>query len=72
LAGSLTAIVVRFVAPDSFNVFVSIHLFVGLVVGGVSSIGGAILIAAMLLMSGNRRQLHRGDCRTLPPEGKIG
>ncbi len=42
IAGSLGAIVVQFVAPDSFNVFVSIYLFVGLVVGGVASIGGAI------------------------------
>jgi branched-chain amino acid transport system permease protein len=43
VAGSLGAIVVQFVAPDSFGIFVSIYLFVGLVVGGVSSIGGAIL-----------------------------
>lgn len=42
VAGSLGAIVVQFVAPDSFNVFVSIYLFVGLIVGGVASIGGAI------------------------------
>src|SRR5262249_45186692 len=41
VAGSLGAIVVQFVAPDSFNIFVSIYLFVGLVVGGASSIGGA-------------------------------
>jgi branched-chain amino acid transport system permease protein len=43
VAGSLGAIVVQFVAPDSFGIFVSIYFFVGLVVGGVSSIGGAIL-----------------------------
>jgi branched-chain amino acid transport system permease protein len=43
VAGSLGAIVVQFVAPDSFGIFVSIYLFVGLVVGGVSSIGGAII-----------------------------
>ena len=42
IAGSLGAIVVQFVAPDSFGIFVSIYLFVGLVVGGVSSITGAI------------------------------
>jgi branched-chain amino acid transport system permease protein len=42
VAGSLGAIVVQFVAPDSFGIFVSIYFFVGLVVGGVSSIGGAI------------------------------
>lgn len=42
IAGSLGAIVVQFVAPDSFGIFVSIYFFVGLVVGGVASIGGAI------------------------------
>ncbi len=42
VAGSLGAIVVQFVAPDSFGIFVSIYFFVGLVVGGVASIGGAI------------------------------
>jgi branched-chain amino acid transport system permease protein len=42
IAGSLGAIVIQFVAPDSFGIFVSIYFFVGLVVGGVSSIGGAI------------------------------
>jgi branched-chain amino acid transport system permease protein len=43
IAGSLGAIVVQFVAPDSFNIFVSIYFFVGLVVGGAASIGGAVL-----------------------------
>jgi branched-chain amino acid transport system permease protein len=42
VAGSLGALVVQFVAPDSFGIFVSIYFFVGLVIGGVSSIGGAI------------------------------
>jgi branched-chain amino acid transport system permease protein len=48
IAGSLGAIVVQFVAPDSFGIFVSIYFFVGLVVGGVSSIGGAILGGAFI------------------------
>jgi branched-chain amino acid transport system permease protein len=48
LAGSLGAITVQFVAPDSFNVVVSIFLFVGLVVGGVSSIGGTLIGAAFI------------------------
>lgn len=43
VAGSLSAIAVQFVAPDSFGIFVSIFLFVGLVVGGVASIGGTII-----------------------------
>jgi branched-chain amino acid transport system permease protein len=48
LAGSLGAIAVQFVAPDSFGVFVSIFLFVGLIVGGASSIGGSLLGAAFI------------------------
>ncbi len=43
LAGALSAIAVQFVAPDSFGIFLSIFLFVGLVVGGVASIGGTIV-----------------------------
>ena len=43
IAGSLGAIVVAFVAPDSFSFLLSITLFVGLVVGGVASIGGTIV-----------------------------
>ncbi len=42
IAGSLGAIAVGFVAPDSFTVFLSITLFVGLVVGGVASIAGPV------------------------------
>ncbi len=48
LAGSLSAIAVQFVAPDSFGVVVSIFLFVGLIVGGVSSIGGTLIGAAFI------------------------
>jgi branched-chain amino acid transport system permease protein len=48
LAGSLGAIAVQFVAPDSFGVLVSIYLFVGLIVGGVSSIGGTLIGAAFI------------------------
>jgi len=42
LAGSLGAVAVEFVAPDSFTLMLSITLFVGMVVGGVASIGGAV------------------------------
>jgi branched-chain amino acid transport system permease protein len=42
VAGSLGAVAVGFVAPDSFTVFLSITLFVGLVVGGVASIAGPV------------------------------
>lgn len=42
VAGALGAICVAFVAPDSFSVLLSISLLVGLVVGGLASIPGAI------------------------------
>ena len=42
VAGALGAIVVAFVSPDSFTVMLSIFLLVGVVVGGVASIPGAI------------------------------
>ena len=42
IAGALGAIVIQFVAPDSFTVFLSITLVVGIVVGGLASIAGAI------------------------------
>jgi branched-chain amino acid transport system permease protein len=42
IAGALGAIAVQFVAPDSFNVFLSIVFLVGIVVGGLASISGAI------------------------------
>ncbi len=53
VAGSLGAIAVQFVAPDSFSVFLSITLFVGLVVGGVASISGAIFGAAFIVFVPN-------------------
>lgn len=42
MAGALGAIVVAFVSPDSFTVNLSIFLLVGVVVGGLASIPGAI------------------------------
>jgi branched-chain amino acid transport system permease protein len=42
IAGALSAGAVAFVAPDSFNVFLSITFLVGIVVGGLASISGAI------------------------------
>ena len=42
VAGALGAIVIQFVAPDSFTVFLSITLLVGVVVGGLASIPGAL------------------------------
>jgi branched-chain amino acid transport system permease protein len=42
VAGALGAIAVQFVAPDSFNIFLSITLLIGIVIGGLASIPGAI------------------------------
>ena len=48
IAGSLAAIVVQFVSPDSYSVQLSLTLFVGLIVGGVASIAGAIFGAIFI------------------------
>ncbi len=42
IAGALSAIVVAFVAPDSFDVFLSITLVTGIVIGGFGTISGPI------------------------------
>jgi branched-chain amino acid transport system permease protein len=42
VAGALGAIAVQFVAPDSFNIFLSITFLIGIVIGGLASIPGAI------------------------------
>ena len=48
VAGALGAIAVQFVAPDSFTLFLSIVFFVGMVVGGVASIPGAVFGAIFI------------------------
>ncbi|MBX5473082.1 MAG: branched-chain amino acid ABC transporter permease [Acetobacteraceae bacterium] len=53
VAGALGAIAVQYVAPDSFSVFLSIVLFVGLVVGGVASVAGAVFGAAFVVYMPN-------------------
>ncbi len=42
IGGALGAIAVGFVSPDSFTLALSLTLFVGMVIGGASSISGAI------------------------------
>jgi branched-chain amino acid transport system permease protein len=42
IAGALSALVTGFVAPDSFNVFLSLSFIVGSVVGGIATIPGAL------------------------------
>ena len=53
ISGALGAIVVGFVAPDSFTLFLSITLLVGLVVGGLASIPGAIFGGLFVLFIPN-------------------
>jgi len=48
IAGALGAVVVAFVAPDSFTVFLSISFLVGLVVGGLASIPAAVFGAIFI------------------------
>ena len=42
VAGALSASAIAYVAPDSFNVFLSITLLIGVVIGGLASVSGAI------------------------------
>jgi branched-chain amino acid transport system permease protein len=49
IAGSLGALAVTFVAPDSFTIFVSISFLVGLVIGGVGSIPGSLVGGVFVL-----------------------
>jgi branched-chain amino acid transport system permease protein len=53
LAGSLSAVAVEYVAPDSFTFALSISLFVGMVVGGVASILGSLFSGLFVLFVPN-------------------
>jgi branched-chain amino acid transport system permease protein len=53
VAGALGAIVIQFVAPDSFTFAFAIALFVGLVVGGVNSIPGTLFGGLFVLFVPN-------------------
>jgi branched-chain amino acid transport system permease protein len=48
VAGALSALAIAFVAPDAFNVFLSITFLVGVVVGGLASISGALFGALFI------------------------
>lgn len=49
VGGALSAIAVQFVSPDSFTLFLSISLLVGIVVGGVGSLWGAFFGAIFIM-----------------------
>ena len=48
VAGALSAVVVAYVAPDSFDIFLSITLLTGIVIGGLATISGAIFGALFI------------------------
>jgi branched-chain amino acid transport system permease protein len=48
VAGALSAVAIAFVAPDSFNVFLSITLLTGVVIGGLATISGAVFGALFI------------------------
>jgi branched-chain amino acid transport system permease protein len=53
IAGALSAIAIAFVAPDSFDVFLSVTLLTGIVIGGLATISGAIFGAIFILFVPN-------------------
>lgn len=53
IAGALGAIIVQFVAPDSFSFFLSISFLVGLVIGGVGSVPGCLVGGLFVLFVPN-------------------
>jgi len=53
VAGALGAIAIQFVAPDGFNILLSITLLVGVVIGGLAAIPGAIFGAIFVVFVPN-------------------
>jgi branched-chain amino acid transport system permease protein len=53
VAGALGAIVVQYVAPDSFSFLLSVSFLVGLVIGGVGSIPGSLVGGLFVLFVPN-------------------
>ncbi len=48
VAGALSAVAIAYVAPDSFNVFLSITFLIGIVIGGLASIWGNLFGALFI------------------------
>jgi branched-chain amino acid transport system permease protein len=48
IAGALAALSIRYVAPDMFGVFLSFGLLIGIAVGGIATLSGAIYGAIVL------------------------
>jgi branched-chain amino acid transport system permease protein len=49
VAGSLFAVAVQFVSPDTFGMFLSVSLLVGIVVGGVGTLWGSLFGAIFIM-----------------------
>jgi branched-chain amino acid transport system permease protein len=56
IAGALSASAIAFVAPDSFNIFLSIKFLIGLVVGGVGSLVGSVVGGIFYVLVDNSAQ----------------
>jgi branched-chain amino acid transport system permease protein len=56
IAGALSASAIAFVAPDSFNFFLSIKFLIGLVVGGVGSLAGSLVGGIFYVLIDNSAQ----------------
>lgn len=56
IAGALSASAIAFVAPDSFNIFLSIKFLIGLVVGGIGSLTGSVLGGIFYVLVDNSAQ----------------
>lgn len=53
IAGALGALIIEYVAPDSFTFILAVTFLVGLVVGGIASIPGAIFGGLFILLVPN-------------------
>jgi len=56
IAGALSASAIAFVAPDSFNIFLSIKFLIGLVVGGIGSLIGSVVGGIFYVLVDNSAQ----------------
>jgi branched-chain amino acid transport system permease protein len=56
IAGALSASAIAFVAPDSFNFFLSIKFLIGLVVGGIGSLVGSVVGGIFYVLVDNSAQ----------------
>ena len=63
VAGGLSAIAVGFVSPDSFGLPLSLAFLVGIVVGGLASLGGVLFGALFIEFVPNHRRPALGQFR---------